>query len=168
MESKLSLRNSQTLNSDYFYRKVFQASSAGQAIIDQNLNIISVNNKMFDFFEIKPSDVLGLPFGKVFNCLYFMHNSKKCGKRKDCKYCGLLMAVRNILLMDTNMTNDIISYSYRIGKRRTMEMFYLVSSKIMTASNENYASLIFLDITELKRQEKRMRDQLIIDLSTGA
>jgi diguanylate cyclase (GGDEF)-like protein len=46
--------------------------------------------------------------------------------------------------------------------------FYLSGSKITAASNEHYAVLIFTDITELKHQEKRMREQLILDLATGA
>lgn len=168
MKAQLSLRDGQTLNNDYFYHKVFQTSSAGQAVVDQNLNIISVNSKLFEYFQIEPFDSRSLPFGKVFNCLEFMHNSQKCGKRKGCKYCGVLNAVQDILHMETNITNSIISYSFRIEKRqRTAACFYLIGSKI-TVSNENYATLIFIDIIELKHQEKRTRDQLIIDLSTGA
>lgn len=169
MDNQLPLDNDLTLDGqDSFYYDIFQSSSVGQIIVNINLNILSANTQMFQSFQINPYDAKGLPFGCVFNCAEVSQNCRECGKMKKCKSCGILNAVRDVLLCDTSIKDSIIQYSYRIEKSHTAKWFYLSGANVATSCSEHYAALVFTDITELKQQEKRLREKLTLDLATGA
>ncbi|OJU14027.1 MAG: hypothetical protein BGN88_12850 [Clostridiales bacterium 43-6] len=168
MDNQLPLEKDLALDGQHsFYYDIFQSSSIGQIVVNLNLNIVSANSRMFQYFQINPHDAKGLPFGCVFNCTELNHNYRECGKTKNCKSCGILNAVRDILLSDTSIKGSVIQYSFRIEKRHAAKWFYLSGANVATSSGDHYAALVFTDITELKQQEKRLREKLTLDLATG-
>lgn len=169
MDNQLPLDNALALDEQHsFYYGIFQSSPIGQVIVNLNLNIVSANIQMFRYFHINPYDTRGLPFGRVFNCTEINHNCRECGKMKRCNSCGILNAVRDLLLSDTSIRSSEIQYSFRIEKGHAAKWFYLSGANVVTSCGEHYAALVFTDITDLKRQEKRLRAKLTLDLATGA
>lgn len=166
MESTVHQNNDVILNKkNSFYYDVFQNSMVGQIIVNENLSIVSANNRMFQYFHSKPYDATGLPFGSVFSCTELRHDCPECGKTKKCKSCGIWKAVQDVF---TNIAikYSVIQYSFQIENHHTVKWFQLNGTQIICC-DEHYAALVFTDITELKQQEEQLRKNLTLDLATG-
>jgi diguanylate cyclase (GGDEF) domain len=153
------------MENNSFYQSVFQNSMIGQIIVSENLSLIAANNRMFEYFQMKPSDTEGLLFGCVFRCA----NREKgcvCGQGEKCRNCYIRSAVNDILCSRIAIRDSFIQYTFRTDKRRKTKWF-LINGTIISNANTQYVSLSFTDITGLKHQEEQLRKKLALDLATG-
>lgn len=166
MESTVQQKNDVILNEkNSFYYDVYKSSMVGQIIVNENLHIVSANNRMFQYFQSKSYDAMGLPFGSAFSCTELKHDCPECGKAEKCKSCDIWNAVRDVF---TNIAieESVIQYSFQMENHHAVKWFQLNGTRI-TYYNEHYASLAFTDITELKQQEEQLSKNLTLDLATG-
>lgn len=149
-----------------FYNQVFQQSIIAQVIVDKDLTILDVNKRMFESFHMSPHEVKGLSFGSVFGCGHKYPVSAECGKCKAAKKCSILKIARNILL--DQLPNEYAVFQYqRHGKNQHGTKWFHIAGSKVTSDDTSYAALNFVDITEQKQQEVRLKKKLILDQSTG-
>ncbi|HWQ79513.1 MAG TPA: GGDEF domain-containing protein [Anaerovoracaceae bacterium] len=150
---------------DELFYSLFQYSMIGQVVVNKNLEIQMANNQIFQCFQLGVQDAAGRPFGDVFHCIKLKHSSHKCGEATRCKNCGVWRSVRETLFCDAPV-QSVIQYSFTAGRRRARKWFQLNCGKV-TWHNEQYAALVFIDISEMKRKERHLRTKLTLDLATG-
>lgn len=140
----------------------------GQVIMDENLNIVFANNRMFEYFDTEPYNTTGLPFGRAFFCRELVCNCYECGKSKveNCINCGIINAMRDIQHGKSIMNNSVIQYSFHCRNHYGLKWFQINGSQI-TYYDKNCAALVFSDITELKLRENQLKEWLALDLATG-
>ncbi len=148
-----------------FFYDIFQNSMISQAVVGKNLNIIFANHQIFQCFQSKRKDTGMLSFGDAFNCLELRHKGYKCGEGENCKNCGILNSVRQILFEHADV-QSVIPYSFQAGHRNIEKWFQLYGSQIIW-QGENCAALAFLDISEMKQKERHLKKKLTLDLATG-
>lgn len=147
-----------------FYN-LFHTSKIGQVIINKNLEILYANQQMEDCFQTDAPVMSKQSFGDAFHCAELRYDIHRCGEGEHCINCGVRRAVRQILLNDVSV-QDIIQYSFHVGYRSINKWFQLNGSQI-TWIDDQYAFLAFVDISEMKREEKLLKKKLTLDLATG-
>lgn len=150
--------------SPIFY-DIFQNSIIGQVIVNKNLDIMFANNHIFQCFQSIVKDTAELSFGDVFNCFELWQKGHKCGDSEHCKNCEIMSSVRQILFNDS-VVQSVIHYSLQSGHHNIEKWFQLNGSQI-TWLDEKYAALVFIDISEMKQQERHLKEKLTLDLATG-
>ena len=148
-----------------FFYDLFQHSMIGQVVVNKNLDIIYANDQAFHCFQSKAQDAVNLSFGDVFNCIELRFDCRKCAETENCRNCGIWSSVRQILFNDAPV-QSVIQYSIQAGHRSVRKWFHLNGSP-MTWLNEQYAALAFIDISEMKQEERLLKKQLTLDLATG-
>lgn len=149
---------------DFFFR-LFQRSMIGQVVVDKDLTIAAANNRIFQCFQSIWQDSEGLSFGDAFGCIELRFEGEKCGATERCRNCGIWNHVRQVLIDDTEVSGSI-QYSFHAGNHALSKWFQLSSTQI-TMEDRRYASLSFVDISELKKQENDLKVKLTLDLATG-
>lgn len=74
---------------DAYFSSVFNNSTIGVVIVDENTNILSVNDYMFQYFKLNPKEYKGKRFGNVFGCSYVVDGDQICGSAEQCEICDL-------------------------------------------------------------------------------
>ncbi len=159
------INNSFTSEEESYNLNFFQNSKIGQVIVNENLCVISANNRMFQYFHAKFQKEESVTFGRAFNCIQISGNCLECGKSEKCNKCGIQDAVRSILLNNTVVQDKVIQYTFRNGQNHAVKWFQL--NGICTCSDKNYANLEFTDVTVLKKQIKQLKHSLTLDSATG-
>lgn len=149
-----------------FFYHVFLSSTVGQIIVDENLNILFSNNRMFEYFGTEPYDTTALPFGRAFFCRELGANCHECGKSMNGIHCGIINAMKDIQDGKTPIHNRVIHYSFQRKNLCKFKWFLLNGTQIIRC-DKHYAVLAFTDITELKQQEEQLMKNLTLDLATG-
>ena len=152
-------------NEGTFFYNLFQHSMIGQVVVNKNLDILFANNQIFQCFQSKVQDTIGRSFGNTFNCIKLKHGRHKCGEAETCKNCGVWRSVRQTLFDDAPV-QSVIQYSFQSGRRSVRKWFQLNGGKT-TWHDEQYAALVFIDISEMKRKERHLKTKLTLDLATG-
>ena len=154
--------------SESFFYNVFISSMVGQVIVDENLNIALVNNRMFEFFGIEPYNTNGLSFGRAFFCMELGRNCYECDKSmiENFKGCGIINAMRDIQDGKTIISDSVIQYPFHYRNHLKLKWFQLNGCNI-TYDDKTYTAFVFSDVTELKLRENQLREWLSLDLATG-
>jgi diguanylate cyclase (GGDEF)-like protein len=147
-----------------FYSPLFQ-SPIGQIVTSDDLRLIAVNKRMFEYFNFKQREVSGMHFGFAFHCDSLRHDLP-CGQCENCTTCPVRNASREILLKHVEIKDDIVPYSFHSGTQHRTKWFQLNGAAINDGEND-YAALSFTDVTKLKNQEEYLKKKLELDLATG-
>ncbi len=150
---------------EFLFQDVFFYSIVGQILVDEHLNIVFANNRMFEYFRSKPYDTTGLPFGRAFFCRELRNNSSGCGKGKNCFNCGILNAMEEIRRNNIPIENYVSQYCFHWNNHYRKKWFQLNGNPI-TYCNRRFFALSFADVTELKQREIQLRKRLSLDLPT--
>ncbi len=148
-----------------FFSSLFQDSMIGQAVVNRNMEVWLANNQLFQCFQLRAQDAAGQSFGAAFHCIKLRHGCLRCGETARCRNCGIWRSVRQALFGDAPV-QSVIQYSFRAGRRCVRKWFQLNCGK-MTWHNEQYAALVFIDVSDMKRKERHLRTKLTLDLATG-
>jgi diguanylate cyclase (GGDEF)-like protein/PAS domain S-box-containing protein len=146
-----------------FYR-LFENSRIGQVILDNQFRLISVNRRMYEFFDLKPDQKTDRLFGQVFHCSNLGTSCPECGMNGD-ERCDLMHAVK-IIQEGGMIDNNTMRFSFRRNGCKEIRWFQLNGSSEFY-NNQIYILLVFSDITDLKQREERLKRLLSLDLATG-
>jgi diguanylate cyclase (GGDEF)-like protein len=158
--------SSPELEQDAFYIQVFQHSMVPQIIVDKDLAVFAINNKMFECLQMKPFDIIGKCFGDAFSCCKKDSSAESCIKSKDGSKCPILKVTRNILLNGCSSACTETSYTWGSERNYRAKWFQIGGVKIYS-SDAAYALLSFVDITMQKHQENILKKKLTLDQPTG-
>jgi len=151
---------------NHVFRDMVINSMFGQIIADENLNLYFTNNRMFDYFQMKPYKTAGLSFGKAFKCVEIERDCSECGKSEKCLECGILLAMQEVQLNDLIIENSLVPYVYNQKKHHELRWFQ-INGRRLSYLNKRYITISFADVTVLKCLEQQLKTQLSLDLATG-
>lgn len=157
-------RKSDLLQKETLFYSLFECSRIGQIMIDDQCCLVSVNRRMYEFFDLDPKEERNLPFGQVFHCSNLGVSCPECGKDGNDR-CNLMHAIKTIRKGGA-IDNNTMQFSFTRGGREETKWFQLNGSSISYHGGD-YILLIFADITDLKQREKRLKELLSLDLATG-
>lgn len=157
-------RKSGLLQENTFFYSLFENSRIGQVLLDDQFQLVFVNRRMYEFFDLKLGQMEESPFGKVFHCSNFGVGCSVCG-RAESGQCSLMRAVR-LIQKGGIIDNNTIHFSFNREGHEEVKWFQLNGSSV-SCCGRSYILLVFADITELKQREKRLKELLSLDLATG-
>lgn len=151
----------------FFYIQVFQHSMIPQMIINKELSVFAINNKMLECLQMKPHEIIGEYFCDAF--LYYRKDptAKDCCQGKKIKKCPILKVAQDILFNGYPSAYTETSYSWNSGKHYRTKWFQIGGAKVSSSNNATYALLSFVDITIQKHREKILKKKLTLDQPTG-
>ncbi len=159
MEQRTALQEKDTI----FYH-LFEGSRIGQVILDDQLQLISVNKRMFEYFGLKSHYHKNMLWGQVFRCGNLNRSCSQCGKKENNR-CDLMHGIK-IIQANGHIENDTIQFPFIHNGNEEIKWFQLNGSSVYHQS-QHYIFLTFSDITELKQRETRLKELLSLDLATG-
>lgn len=157
-------RKSDLLQENPLFYCLFESSRVGQIILDDQCRPVSINRRMYEFFDLNPNQKTDMPFGQIFHCSNFGASCPECGIDGN-DQCALMHAVK-IIRKGGMIDNNTMQFSFSREGREEIKWFQLNGSSV-TCRNRTYILLIFADITDLKQREKRLKELLSLDLATG-
>lgn len=153
------------MSESMFFYKLFQNSAIPQVVVNKDMDLILVNNQMFQSLHMEIQDISYRSFGEAFRCKILEFGKNRCGENENCLDCGLRNLTRQILFNE-RVADNVIQYSFIHEKQCISKYFQLIGSQI-TWFNEEYASLSFVELTGLHQQVNELKAKLTLDHATG-
>lgn len=148
----------------FYYSAVFESHTIGHIIIDTDMRIVAANTCMFKNFNFASSPIENRLFGNLFHCMA-LGSGMCCGQAPICEYCKLNHYLRSVF--KHHLKAAPLHYRFMVdGEIR--EKYFNLSGHSLTYRGERYASLSFVDVTNIKQRERNLRRQLEYDFATGA
>ncbi len=136
--------------------RVFRASPYIMMLVDREGRVLKINRAGLEFSGRSEGELLGLSGGQVLNCIH-AHTAPVCNRSPACGDC----LIRNRMLhsFQTGESTFDTECSLRIRKGATegvMDM--LLSTTLVKNGGTDTVLLTIADITERKRNERRLRE----------
>lgn len=139
-----------------YFSSIFNNSSVGIVIVDENTNLINVNKYMFEYFKLNPTKYKGKKFGNVFGCTYVSDGEKICGTAKECNICELRNGVLYVLKDNVSLKDVVVSHNFLI-ENKNIEKWFKISASPILENNKKYVIISFIDISDMKLLEYSLR-----------
>ena len=153
------------LKKNALLQTLFDNCRIGLVILDEQLRAVSINPRMYEFFELPPADdIADRSLGRMLCCSSLDAGCSECGNMGNYG-CGLMKSVDR-LKRNGVVENSSICFSTKKGTKNTIKWFQLNGTQI-ACDEQIYYLLYFTDITDLKRNEAHFRALLSLDLATG-
>lgn len=140
-----------------YFSSIFNNSSVGIVIVDENTNLIDVNKYMFEYFKLNPKEYKGKRFGNVFGCAYVSDGEKICGTAEECNICELRNGVLYVLRDNVSVKDVVVSHSFMI-ENKNIEKWFKISASPVLENNKKYVIISFIDISDMKFLEYSLRE----------
>jgi len=148
------------INDDGFLKTLLEAIPCSILIIDQNLQVQTINNFLERTFDIEKDTILDTSrkVGDFINCIVASKDAKSCGNDGLCQNCEIL-SVAYEALNGGEVHRKKMKLRSMIRKN-WQDLILLVSAAPVNYNNEKFALLLLEDITELNtlRLQTRMEN----------
>ncbi len=137
---------------------LFNAAPTGMILLDDNAEIIMINHKMAQEFNIRIGTLLGQPIGNALRCKHSMDTGIQCGETTACPICPVRYTINKVLKNGLEIQGVEFAISQADGKGKTaISVDYLIQGTRLQIKNKEQVLLVFSNITKLKSVELEMK-----------
>lgn len=135
-------------------QRLFENMSVGMLILNEELEIKSVNNALLQSLEEKAEEILYKKIGEGLKCIGSIERG--CGQGKDCICCEIRDIIKT--LGDTGeKTRELITWFTRISKGKEITRCYKLKFVALKTEEGKRIMLIMDDITEDKKAQEELK-----------
>lgn len=152
------------------FQDMFNSSPVVMIILNQQTEIININKTGLTLANKEFCNVIGHQGGDYLSCINAIKHPKGCGHSEDCNECILRNSIKNTLSDNIN-TNKIEFELTTLNISGEPEIKnFLVSSTLLSNSNEKQVLVCLEDVSILKRKEIQLvkRNHEVQQLLFGA
>jgi PAS domain S-box-containing protein len=122
-------------------------------LLDSDLKIKKVNRQTSEFTKMSHEDVIGLRVGTIIKCVNSIETVDGCGFGSHCNECMLRKTMINTVETGINHENIEVHLSY-MSEGIPVDIYFILSTKLIDICGERQILLNLLDITERKYTEE--------------
>ncbi|MDF2942419.1 MAG: hypothetical protein K0S01_1277 [Herbinix sp.] len=150
--TKLKMFEINHLNEEKNLQLIFDNTTAGMLLLDENFKIVKSNEVIFRFLDKDSNEILGMRFGECFNCIESTDGQLGCGYGIKCPNCEINKAIMVAIKQDQVTSN--MEMNMRIDVKGTSrEVWFRVSVTPIVDKGIRKAAMTLMDISESKKRE---------------
>jgi signal transduction histidine kinase/response regulator of citrate/malate metabolism len=135
------------------FRALFESSSMGIAILDENGVIREINPKFLQLFNTDKTNVKGESIGNVIVCANSKKHIEGCGYSESCKNCLIRLTIDSVITTGVATYKQETEYCLLVNEKEIAK-WYDISFVPVNLNGVNHVMLEINDITELKRAKE--------------
>lgn len=134
---------------------IFDAVSVGLLLVDENLVVIRVNNKIRKMTGGDYADIINRPLGKAFRCPIITPREKTCGLSCACQSCPFKQNIQKVF-ETSQPVHDVEFQSDTFFQNRDQKPWFSMDIEPIITEDSRYAVVCLNDITEKKLAEEKL------------
>ncbi|MDX1283809.1 MAG: response regulator [Draconibacterium sp.] len=135
---------------------VFDNSTQILFLVDQNLEIIKMNRRGLEVFDVTEREITGLRPGNAFGCINHFSLPEGCGTGKKCALCKPRNYIRNTF--KTKQSSNNIEIDLKIKKDDEASTLHFVLSTSYILIDQPLVLVGLNDVTELTQTKKKSKE----------
>jgi len=141
--------------------KIFENAAVILALVNDQGHIVNINKAGVGMVGKQKADILHKAGGEVFNCSNAWSRGKMvCGIGKNCPNCSIRTTVMKTFETGEPIFKKEGHLDVDMGSS-TMRLQLLISTDLLSISDQNFVLLTIEDITELKNKETNLREAIL-------
>ncbi len=152
---------------DSYFSALYKYAPVGIAILDENMQIVSINSFLLSMFSLPLENYKGQSLCTALRCASLCQSDQICGQTPDCAVCRLRQGFIHAMEQNKPFRTADICHTFMIGSRPVMKTLRYSASAAESAQGKR-AVISVADMTREKQYEQMLARELDLQASPGA
>lgn len=140
-------------------KTIFQAVPVPMMLLDDEVNIISVNKAILRDFKVSLDEVINKKPGDAFNCVTKTESFANCGNDSKCDLCGFHQKTDYAIKTGNRIRNNEVQASFYFDYIKH-DLWFDLNIEPIKVNSKNYALITLSNITKIKNTETSLAGAL--------